>query len=220
MQHLPSNNGLRRLTEVTRKRYNRIAPLYDWMEALIERSRFQAWRSLLWSQVSSGRILEIGVGTGKNMPFYPSNSTVIAVDLSERMLVRAAQRAQELPHHICLCGMDAQFLAFPDNTFDTAVATFVFCSVPDPILGLREVARVVKPGGDIWLLEHVRVDKPIIGPVMDVLNPFVVRVVGANINRRTVENVRRAGLEIVEVRNLSGELVKLIHARPPNTLAS
>jgi len=207
---------LRRLTETTRKRYNRIAPLYDLMETFIERSRFQAWRSLLWSQVQPGRILEIGVGTGKNMPFYPPKSEMTAIDLSERMLARAAQRARGLDITVDLYVMDVQHLSFPDDTFDTAVATFVFCSVPDPILGLREVARVVQPGGDIWLLEHVRVDKPVIGTLMDLLNPLVVRIVGANINRRTVENVRRAGLEIISVKNLSGELVKLIHARPPN----
>ena len=209
--------SLSTLTEITRKRYNRIAPLYDLMEAFVERRRFRAWRSLLWSQVKPGRILEVGVGTGKNMPYYPPGARVTTIDLSERMLARAHERAQRLGLRVDLHLMDVQYMTFPDNTFDAAVATFVFCSVPDPILGLRELARVVKPDGDIWLLEHVRIDKPIIGPLMDALNPLVVRMVGANINRRTVENVRRAGLEIVSVHNLSGELVKLIHARPPRS---
>ncbi len=202
------------LTEVTRKRYNRIAPLYDAMEALMERSRFRVWRERLWSQVVPGHILEVGVGTGKNMRYYPAGATVTAIDLSERMLERARQRAQSMEVNVSLHLMDVQHLTFPDDTFDAAVATFVFCSVPDPVLGLREMARVVRPGGDIWLLEHVRVDKPVIGTLMDLMNPFVVRIVGANINRRTVENVRRAGLEIVSVENLSDDLVKLIHARP------
>ncbi len=200
------------LSEVTRKRYNRIAPLYDLMEALMERSRFRTWRQLLWSQVQPGRILEVGVGTGKNMPYYPEGAQVTAIDLSDRMLERARERARALGLNVDIHLMDVQALTFPDNSFDTAVATFVFCSVPDPVLGLREIARVVRPGGDIWLLEHVRVDKPIVGTLMDILNPLVVRVVGANINRRTVKNVRRAGLEIVSVRNLSDDLVKLIHA--------
>ena len=202
------------LTEVTRKRYNRIAPLYDAMEALMERSRFRVWRERLWSQVVPGHILEVGVGTGKNMRYYPAGATVTAIDLSERMLERARQRAQSMEVNVSLHLMDVQHLTFPDDTFDAAVATFVFCSVPDPVLGLREMARVVRPGGDIWLLEHVRVDKPVIGTLIDLMNPFVVRIVGANINRRTVENVRRAGLEIVSVENLSDDLVKLIHARP------
>lgn len=201
-------------TAATRARYDRIAAVYDWMEWFVERSSFQKWRQRLWSQVSAGKVLEVGVGTGKNMPFYPSGARVTAIDLSPRMLERAARRAQALGREVELQLMDVQHLEFPDDTFDTAVATFVFCSVPDPVRGLRELGRVVRPGGDIWLLEHVRIDRPPIGTLMDVLNPLVVRVVGANINRRTVENVRRAGLEIVAVENLRGELVKLIHARP------
>lgn len=207
--------SLQNLTIATRKRYDRIAPVYDLMETLVERRRFRAWREYLWSHVQPGHILEIGVGTGKNMPYYPKGARVTAIDLSERMLERARRRAQSLNLDVELYLMDVQHLTFPDNTFDTAVATFVFCSVPDPILGLREVARVVKPGSDIWLMEHVRVDKPVIGPLMDLLNPVFVRITGANINRRTVENVRRAGLEIVSVENLSDDLVKLIHARAP-----
>ncbi len=208
------------LTQVTRKRYNRIAPLYDLMETFVERARFQKWRARLWSRVRPGRILEVGVGTGKNMPYYPPGAQVTAIDLSEAMLARARSRARKLGLDVDLQWMDVQSLAFPDDAFDTAVATFVFCSVPDPIRGLQELARVVKPEGDIWLLEHVRVDRPIIGPLMDLLNPLVVRMVGANINRRTVENVRRAGLTLVSVENLSGDLVKLIHARPPQAQAS
>ncbi|MDQ7030427.1 MAG: methyltransferase domain-containing protein [Ardenticatenia bacterium] len=202
------------LTAMTRKRYDRIAPLYDLMEALVERSRFSAWREQLWSHVRGERILEVGVGTGKNMPYYPPGAHVTAVDLSERMLERARRRAQKLGLKVELCPMDVQHLTFPDDTFDAAVATFVFCSVPDPVQGLRELGRVVQPDGDIWLLEHVRIDRPVIGTLMDVLNPIVVRIVGANINRRTVENVQRAGLEIVSVEDVSGDLVKLIHARP------
>jgi ubiquinone/menaquinone biosynthesis C-methylase UbiE len=201
-------------TAATQARYDRIAAVYDWMEWFVERSSFQKWRRQLWSQVPAGQVLEVGVGTGKNMPFYPPGARVTAIDLSPRMLERARQRARDLGLKVELRLMDVQHLDFADHTFDAAVATFVFCSVPDPVRGLRELGRVVRPGGDIWLLEHLRIDCPLIGTLMDLLNPLVVRIVGANINRRTVENVRRAGLEIVEVENLRGELVKLIHARP------
>lgn len=198
----------------TQKRYNRIAPIYDLMEWAVERSAFEAWRKLLWSQVGEGRVLEVGVGTGKNIPYYPASAEVTAIDISEGMMAAAKKRANELEKSVDLQMMDVQALSFPDNYFDSAVTTFVFCSVPDPVLGLRELKRVVKPGGDLWLLEHVRINQPVIGPIMDILNPLVVRVMGANINRQTVGNVQKAGLRIMNVENLKGDLVKLIHAVP------
>jgi ubiquinone/menaquinone biosynthesis C-methylase UbiE len=201
-------------TAATEARYDRIAPIYDLMEWLVERLTFKQWRRELWSCLPIGHILEVGVGTGKNMSFYPEGVQVTAIDLSDCMLARAGQRAKELNISVDLRHMDVQDSEFPDDAFDAAVATFVFCSVPFPVQGLRELGRVVKPDGDIWLLEHVRVNKWVIGPLMDALNPVVLRVRGPNINRQTVDNVKRANLRVLQVENLKGELVKLIHAQP------
>jgi ubiquinone/menaquinone biosynthesis C-methylase UbiE len=202
-------------TTRTEARYDRVAPIYDLMEMLPEQ-QFRSWRERLWARVPEGRVLEVGVGTGKNFPYHPPGVEVVGIDISQRMLQRAQQRAEELGKTLELHQMDAQRLDFPDDTFDAAVATFVFCSVPDAVQGLRELGRVVKPEGRIFLLEHVRINEPeVIGRLMDLVDPLVLRLMGPHINRRTEQNVRRAGLQVerVEALALLG-LVKLIVARP------
>jgi len=204
-------------TEKTRARYQRIAPVYDLMEVFSERRYFD-WRNRLWAMIRGNSILEVGVGTGKNMPFYPEGVHITGIDLTPGMLDRAQVRLAEmgLQERVTLQLGDVQALNFPGASFDAAIASFVFCSVPDPVLGLQELKRVIKPGGCVLLLEHMRSPNPFIGSLMDVLNLMIVRMMGANINRRTVDNVKRAGLELDRVEDLGmGGVFKLILAHAP-----
>jgi len=199
-------------TETTRRRYNRIAPFYDFMEGLAE-TRYSKWRHLLWSKVEGTHILEVGVGTGKNFPYYPEDAEVTAIDFSGQMLKRAQDKAFKTRVGVRLLQMDAQHLGFEDNAFDTVVASFVICSVPDPVRGLAEVERVLRPGGKVVLLEHVLSANRIVGCLMNWANPLVVRVMGASINRRTVDNVIKSGLMLKQVTDLGFGIFKLIEAR-------
>lgn len=184
----------------------------------MERFLYAPWRRLLWSGVKGPDVLEVGVGTGKNIPYYPHGVHVTAIDLSERMLSRARKRANSLGLDVDLRQMDVQALAFPADSFDALVASFVFCSVPDPVAGLRELGRVCKPEGEIRLLEHMRARSEIVGRLMDIVNPIAVRIQGANINRRTIDNIEHAGLRIERVEDLSIQSIfRLIVARPPLT---
>jgi ubiquinone/menaquinone biosynthesis C-methylase UbiE len=183
------------------------------MEAGVERLRFRKWRELLWSRVEGTTILEVGVGTGKNFPYYPTGAEITAIDFSGQMLARARAKAAKHNVNVDLRQMDVQNLEFENNSFDTAAGTTVFCSVPDPIRGLREVERVCRPGGKVILLEHVLSASPIVGWLMNAVNPLAVRMSGVNINRRTVENTERSGLFIEQVTDLWLGVFKLIEAR-------
>jgi ubiquinone/menaquinone biosynthesis C-methylase UbiE len=175
----------------------------------MEAMSLKEWRIKVIGQLH-GKVLEVGVGTGKNIPYYPGNLDITAIDFSSKMLEKAREKKDKYAKKVTLMEMDAQNMDFPDNYFDCVFTTCVFCSVPDPVKGLSEIRRVCKPSGKIIMIEHVRSEKAVLGVVMDLINPIVVNSYGANINRRTLENIKRAGFTAVEVRNLFSDIVKEI----------
>lgn len=201
-------------TDEVRRKYDRVAWMYDFMESPMEFFSFSAFRRDLLSQ-ARGKILEIGVGTGKNLPWYPPGADLTGIDVSPRMLERARKKAEERGMHPRLEVMDVERMAFPDRTFDTAVSTFVFCSVLHPQRGLAEIRRVLKKGGTALFLEHVRSENTLAGAVMDLVNPVINALVGPHINRRTVDFIEEAGFEILSVENRGGKIIKKIVARNP-----
>ncbi len=200
-------------TALAKERYDRRAKDFDQGMAMVDNLFLGKLRAMQWSLVSGKRILEVGVGTGSNFALYPKGAEITGIDLSDKMLEVARSKALKNGIEVDLRVMDVQRLEFADDSFDSVVATCVFCSVPDPVLGLREIARVCKPEGKVVLLEHVRSETPL-GYLMDLVNPLVVRMSGANINRRRLGTVRRAGLTIERVDSFLLDIVKLIVAKP------
>ena len=202
--------------EKIKNRYNRIAPIYDLIESLMEKGKMNSWRQDLWDKVKmyipekEGKLLEAGVGTGKNIKFYPDNIEVYAIDFSEKMLKEASKKADKYNKNLNLINMDIENLDFPDNNFDIIVTSCVFCSVPDPVKGLKELKRVTKSNGKIIMLEHMRTNKELLGSFMDAFNWISLYTWGANINRETMKNIEKANLEVLEVKNLLLDIVKEI----------
>ena len=178
--------------------YGRVAPIYDlysgpmeWMGTARRRRRVLAG--------ATGEVLEAGVGTGLNLEYYPAGVDVTGIDISPRMLSRARRRAEAAAVDVTLDVADVEDLPYGDARFDTATATCVYCSVADPVRGLRELARVTKPEGRVLLLEHVRPRNRLLGALADLVSPLTRRLFGPEVNRRTERNVEAAGREIVTV---------------------
>lgn len=210
-------DSTRKETQFTQKRYDTVSVIYNLMEWPIEQLWYKKWRKKLWQQVNGPRVLEVGVGTGKNIPYYPEKVELTGIDLSHGMLKRAHKL---LPGHskerITLREMDVQQMDIPDETFDDVAATFVFCSVPDPVRGLQEALRVTKPGGKLYLLEHMKPENSFLGRIMEKLDAPIHYLSGVHIARQTVANVEKAGWNIDQVRDLTAKgIFKSIEASKP-----
>ncbi|MBV8520704.1 MAG: class I SAM-dependent methyltransferase [Acetobacteraceae bacterium] len=198
------------------ERYQRIARLYDILDAPFEYGRYRRIRPLLFNGLS-GRILEAGIGTGRNVRFYPQDAWVVGIDLSPAMLARATLRVKASPCPVALINMDVTRLSFPDSCFDGAVATFLFCVLPEQlqVLALSELGRVVKTGGTIRLLEYVRPRRIIRRLIAKLWEPWIAWAYGASFDHQTEAHVAGAGLDLVDTRFVIDDLVKLISLRVP-----
>ena len=198
------------------ERYQRIAPYYDLLDLPFERRRYRPIRPLLFAGLS-GHILDAGVGTGRNFPFYPAGATVLGIDLSPAMLARAAGRRHLASAPVELRQMDVTALDLPAASFDAAVATFLFCVLPGELQvpALRELGRVVKPGGTIRLLEYVRPRGGMRRLMTRIWEPWIAWAYGASFDRGTEAHVPAAGLELTGSRFVFDDLIKLIAARVP-----
>ena len=194
--------------------YRRIAPFYDALDLPFERWRYRALRPLLFEGLG-GRLLDAGIGTGRNCAFYPVGAEVSRIDLSPAMLARARQRCPTVAAAGRLYRMDVTELDFSPGSFDAAVATFLFCVLPDRLQlpPLRELGRVVKPMGIIRLLEYVRPRRRLRRALSRLWQPWIAWAYGASFDRQTEKHVPAAGLDLVSSRYVVDDLVKLLTLR-------
>lgn len=184
------------------KKYNRFSIVYDILEWPVEKLLFSRWRKRIIGN-ANGKVLEVGVGTGKNLPYYSKKAKVTGIDISKGMLGKAIKKSKKLKIDCRLLLMDAENMKFGNNSFDTALCTFILCSVPNPVKALKEMRRVCKPNGRIIMIEHVLSKNRLFALWQKLHNPITRWLVGVNINRDTIANIRKAGLEIVSEENLA-----------------
>jgi ubiquinone/menaquinone biosynthesis C-methylase UbiE len=191
------------------RKWNRAAKALDSKDRG-EEVRYGPYKRSLFAK-ARGKTMLVAAGTGIDFKYLPPGLEVTAIDFSPRMLSFAEKRLDESASPVELVEADVTRLDFADQTFDTVITSCTFCSVPDPVQGLREVRRVLKDDGRLLMFEHVRASNPWLGFMMDVMNPLV-RKFGPDINRRTGDNIRAAGFRIEREFNVYLDMVKLFEA--------
>ena len=199
-------------TAKARRVWDRAAPAYDRQIAFLERHWFTGGREWLGAR-AAGRILDVGTGTGRNLPHFPPGAGLTAVDLSPAMVEAARRRAADLALQVDLRVADAERLPFADGDFDTVVCALSLCTIPDPRAAIAEMHRVLIPGGRLLLLDHVAASWPPVRAAQWLLERVTVPTAGEHFTRRQLPLVRAAGFEIVETQRIKAGSIERIHAR-------
>jgi len=192
-------------------KWDNAAKSFDLMNSGVE-LRFGD-RKREWFERADGQILLVAVGTGLDLQYFAPDQMVTGIDISSKMLEKAQEKLNAGSNHH-LVRADAQMLGFADNSFDSVVTSCTFCSVPEPVRGLKELKRVLKPGGNLLMFEHVRSNIFWMGPMMDLMS-LVSRKFGPELNRNTKGNVIKAGFKLTREINIYLDMVKLYEAVNP-----
>src|SRR5947207_6924428 len=167
-------------------------------------------------EMMRGRALDVGFGTGLSLPHYAPGVEVVGIDASPKMLGIAREASIRLGRQASLLVMDAERLAFPDDSFDSVAFNLCLCTIPDPERAVREAVRVARPGARMVFLEHVRSHILPVALVQEALNPVLVALQEDHFNRRTADVVRRAGIQIESIDRWMLGIFNLIVGRAPS----
>jgi ubiquinone/menaquinone biosynthesis C-methylase UbiE len=206
-------------TKRVQRLYDEGASRYDKLISFSEKLLFGDGRRWVCSQ-ARGEVLEIAIGTGRNLPYYPEGVRLTGVELSPAMLEVARLRAQELGRDVDLRVGDAQALEFPDERFDAVVCTLSLCTIPDDRKTVAEARRVLRPGGRLLSLEHVRSPIRAVRAVQQVLDPVFVRFGADHLLREPLGHVEAEGLEVDWLERSKWGIIERLSARKPGQASS
>lgn len=196
-----------------RRIWDKIAPSYDRQIAFFERVQFGGGREWVCTR-ATGNVLEVAIGTGRNLPFYGSDVRITGIEISPAMLAIARRRATALGLDVDLREGDAQALSYADGAFDTVVCVLSLCTIPDPAKAIAEMVRVLKPGGRLLLLDHIGSRFWPVWAGQRLLELFTARA-GEHMTRRQLPLLSPAGLQVVESEQLKWGTVERIAATKP-----
>ncbi len=202
---------------VTQKKWDKAAASFDLMAGYGPEKRWLPSKRKLFGNMGGGKILFLAAGTGLDFPAFPSGKNIIGIDISEKMLEIAKFRANSYDGKLDLRHADVHDLPFEDDEFDQVFTSCTFCSVPRPIDGLKALKRVLKPGGGLFMFEHTGSRYYPFKIMMDLMT-LVSRKLGPDMNRKTVENVLKAGYLLEDVEHVYMDVVKMIKATNPGNI--
>jgi ubiquinone/menaquinone biosynthesis C-methylase UbiE len=207
--------GEREAMERIRRVYGKAAPKYDRGMAWCDRLLFKEGRTWVCSR-ARGETLEVGIGTGLDIPHYPAEVELTGLDASPEMLAVAERRAAELGRKVRLVLGDAQALEFPDASFDTVVFALSLCTIPHDRTAVAEARRVLRPGGRLLLLEHVRSPNRTVRLFQRLIDPLMVRFQADHQLREPLDHVLAEGFEVEDARRSKWGMVEVLAARKPD----
>lgn len=195
---------------VTRAKWDRLAPRFDTMAGKGAEARWKPYKQALFNEMA-GKILFLALGTGLDIAAFPPGQDITAIDISPKMLQQAQPRITDYPGRIRAQVMDVHEMDFAPDSFDQVFTSCTFCSVPDPIRGLKALRRVLKPGGRLFMFEHTGSAFYPFRQMMNLMSALTERI-GPAMNRDTVANLEAAGFRIIEIDNIYLDIVKTIRA--------
>lgn len=198
---------------VTQAKWDKMAPRFDSMAAKGAEARWAPFKSALFANMK-GKVLFMALGTGLDIPHFPTGQDITAIDISPKMIEQAQKRIAEYDGTIRAEVMDVHDMPYPEGSFDQVFTSCTFCSVPNPVEGLKAIYRVLKPGGELFMFEHTGSKFHPFGRMMNLMTTLTERI-GPSMNRDTVGNVSAAGFEVTEVNHVFLDVVKTIKARKP-----